>query len=135
MSVCIHCACKCVIGRLCLATLYDHSFEYQARTSKLTLSFCIQETDGGIITKPKTVASASSNVTKSTSALPPATKNTSNKNEEIKIRDNKMKKTGSASTIIPDPKKRLMVEEKGKVHIPTLGLRLFVGINFSRFQK
>ena len=57
-------------------------------------------------------------MTKSTSALPPATKNTSNKNEDIKIRDNKMKKTGSASTIIPDPKKRLMVDEaKGKVHV------------------
>ena len=82
------------------------------------LSLYTQETDGGIITKPKTVASTSSNVTKSTSALPPATKNTSNKNEDIKIRDNKMKKTGSASTIIPDPKKRLMVDEaKGKVHI------------------
>ena len=71
-----------------------------------------------MITKPKAVAPASSNVTKSTSALPPATKNTSNKNEEIKIRDNKMKKTGSATTIISDPKKRLMVDEaKGKVHV------------------
>ena len=29
-----------------------------------------------------------------------------------------MKKAGSASTIIPDPKKRLMVDEaKGKVHV------------------
>ena len=83
-------------------------------------SLCTQDTDGGIITKPKTVyvAPSSSNVTKSTSALPPATKNTSNKNEEIKTRDNKMKKAGSASTIIPDPKKRLMVDEaKGKVHV------------------
>ena len=74
----------------------------------------LQSTDGGMISKAKGLAPSSSNVTKSTSALPPATKNT--KNDEIKTRDNKMKKTGSSSTIITDPKKRLMVEEaKGKV--------------------
>lgn len=68
-----------------------------------------------MISKPNVIAPSSSNVTKSTSALPTTTKNTSNKNDEIKIRDNKMKKTGSA-TIIADPKKRLMVDEaKGKV--------------------
>ena len=68
-----------------------------------------------MISKPKGLAPSSSNVTKSTSVLPPATKNTSDKNEETKIRDNKMKKAGS-STAIQDPKKRLMVEEaKGKV--------------------
>jgi hypothetical protein len=68
-----------------------------------------------MISKPNVVAPSSSNVTKSTSALPTTTKNTSNKNDEVKIRDNKMKKTGSA-TIIADPKKRLMIDEaKGKV--------------------
>ena len=78
----------------------------------LTLYVLIQATDGGMISKPKGLAPLSSNVTKSTSALPPATKNTSNKNDEI---NKKMKKVGS-STAIPDPRKRLMVEEtKGKV--------------------
>ena len=68
-----------------------------------------QSTDGGMITKPKGPPPPSSNVTKPTST--PATKNTSsNKNDEIKIRENKTKPN------VHDPKKRLMVEEaKGKV--------------------
>ena len=74
-----------------------------------------QSVDGGMITKPKGLTSTSSNVTKSTSALP-STKSTTNKNDEVIYRDNKIKKAGPSTSNIHDPKKRLMVEEaKGKV--------------------
>ena len=100
-------------SRSCLFSYWASGQDFIALTLYMYLP--TQTTDGGMISKPKGLAPSSSNVTKSTSALPPATKNTSNKNDEINVRGNKMKKVGS-STAIPDPKKRLMVEEaKGKV--------------------
>ena len=107
---------RMLYGRTCVA----HTFHKKC-TNIITIMPILchplpQSTDGGMISKARGLVSSSSNVTKSTSALPPATKNTSNKNDEIKIRDNKMKKAGSSTTTIANPKKRLMVEEtKGKV--------------------
>ena len=70
-----------------------------------------QFVDGATISKTKNMVS-SSNVTKSTSDLP----SMSNKNDEVIHRDNKLKKAGSSTGNVMDPKKRLMVEEaKGKV--------------------
>lgn len=66
--------------------------------------------DGATISKTKNMVS-SSNVTKSASDLP----SMSNKNDEVIHRDNKLKKAGSSTGNVLDPKKRLMVEEaKGK---------------------
>ena len=70
----------------------------------------MQCVDGAVITKPRSISSGST-VTKSSSALPSVTKN-----DEVVHRDNKLKKSGSSSNNIMDPKKRLMVEDtKGKV--------------------
>ena len=72
----------------------------------------VQDVDGATLTKPKSMTS--SNVTKSASSL--SSTNKSNKNDGVVHREHKMKKSGSTSNNVIDPKKRLMVEEaKGKV--------------------
>ena len=63
------------------------------------------ETDGARMSRPKGLAiAASSNISKSTSVLLSATNN-SNKNEEVVHRENKLKKVGSSTTNLHDPRR------------------------------